>query len=54
MQRLEVRKFALGAVAQTAGPLLLRGAKYIFRGSDKSIYEAATKLGVTKEAKSLL
>jgi len=40
-------EFALGAVAQTAGPLLLRGTKYIFRGSEKSIYDdAAAKLGV--------
>jgi len=40
-------EFTLGAVAQTAGPLLLRGTKYIFRGSEKSIYaDAATKLGV--------
>jgi hypothetical protein len=40
-------EFALGAVAQTAGPLLLRGTKYIFKGSEKSIYDkAATKLGV--------
>jgi len=40
-------EFALGAVAQTAGPLLLRGTKFIFRGSEKSIYDdAATKLGV--------
>jgi len=39
-------EFALGAVAQTAGPLLLRGTKYIFRGSEKSIYDdAAVKLG---------
>ena len=40
-------EFALGAVAQTAGPLLLRGTKFIFRGSEKSIYDdAARKLGV--------
>lgn len=40
-------EFALGAVAQTAGPLLLKGTKYIFRGSEKSIYDdAAAKLGV--------
>ena len=40
-------EFAIGAVAQTAGPLFLRGTKYIFRGSEKSIYDdAAKKLGV--------
>ena len=40
-------EFTIGAVAQTAGPLFLRGTKYIFRGSEKSIYDdAAKKLGV--------
>ena len=40
-------EFAIGSVAQTAGPLLLRGTKFIFRGSEKSIYDdAAAKLGV--------
>jgi hypothetical protein len=40
-------EFTLGAVAQTAGPLLLRGTKYVFRGKEKGIYaDAAAKLGV--------
>jgi hypothetical protein len=48
-------EFALGAIAQTAGPLLLRGTKYIFRGSEKSIYDdAAAKLNIPKDqAKSV-
>ena len=46
-------EFALGAVAQTAGPLLLRGTKFIFRGSEKSIYDdAARKLGVKNGKKA--
>jgi hypothetical protein len=44
-----------GSVAQTAGPLLLRGGKFLFRGSDKPMIEANKDiLGVgTKEAKSI-
>lgn len=46
---------AFGAVAQTAGPLLLRGGKFLFRGSDRPIIEANMDiLGVgAKEAKSI-
>jgi hypothetical protein len=45
-------EFLLGSVAQTAGPLLLRGGKYFFRGTDKSILKQIQELGVgTKEAK---
>ena len=44
-------EFALGAVAQTAGPLLLRGTKFIFRGSEKSIYDDAAKALGVKDGK---
>jgi hypothetical protein len=38
-------EFTLGAVAQAAGPLLLRGTKYVLRGgSDKAVYDEAAKL----------
>jgi hypothetical protein len=45
---------ALGSVAQAAGPLLLKGTKYLFRGTESNIYkEAAGKLGVPEnEAKA--
>jgi hypothetical protein len=40
-------EFALGSIAQTAGPLLLKGTKLLFKGTESNIYkEAATKLGV--------
>ncbi len=46
-------EFLLGSVAQAAGPLLLRGTKYVFKGQEKDIYtKAAEKLGVpTKQGK---
>ena len=45
---------ALGSIAQAAGPLLLKGTKYLFKGTESNIYkEAAGKLGVPEnEAKA--
>jgi hypothetical protein len=41
-------EFILGSVAQAAGPMLLRGTKYVFKGKETQIYDdAAAKLGVS-------
>lgn len=36
--------FALGSAAQAAGPLLLKGTKYLFKGSEANIYKESAKI----------